>query len=45
VAPVFVDGSLSQTLRGEGLVEEFLGILDDYVARRYGAAAGVTSRA
>jgi len=40
VAPVYVDGKLRTTLRGEGLVAEFIGILDDYVARRYGA--GVT---
>jgi (E)-4-hydroxy-3-methylbut-2-enyl-diphosphate synthase len=35
VAPVFIDGQLDRTLRGEGLVEEFKRILDDYVARRY----------
>jgi (E)-4-hydroxy-3-methylbut-2-enyl-diphosphate synthase len=39
VAPVFVDGSLRTTLRGDGLVEEFIGILDDYVALRYGTGA------
>ena len=38
VAPVFVDGTLRTTLRGEGLVDEFIAIMDDYVARRYGAA-------
>jgi (E)-4-hydroxy-3-methylbut-2-enyl-diphosphate synthase len=38
VAPVFVDGALRTTLRGEGLVKEFITILDDYVARRYGSA-------
>jgi len=38
VAPVYVDGELRTTLRGEGLVEEFIAILDDYVARRYGPA-------
>ena len=37
VAPVFVDGALRTTLRGEGLVKEFITILDDYVAQRYGA--------
>jgi (E)-4-hydroxy-3-methylbut-2-enyl-diphosphate synthase len=37
VAPVYVDGKLRTTLRGEGLVHEFIGILDDYVATRYGA--------
>jgi (E)-4-hydroxy-3-methylbut-2-enyl-diphosphate synthase len=36
VAPVFVDGVLRTTLRGEGLVDEFIGILDDYVEHRYG---------
>jgi (E)-4-hydroxy-3-methylbut-2-enyl-diphosphate synthase len=35
-APVFIDGALSTTLRGDALVEEFIAILDDYVARRYG---------
>jgi (E)-4-hydroxy-3-methylbut-2-enyl-diphosphate synthase len=37
VAPVFVDGALRTTLRGDGLVDEFIGILEEYVARRYGA--------
>jgi (E)-4-hydroxy-3-methylbut-2-enyl-diphosphate synthase len=37
VAPVFVDGALQQTLRGEGLVDEFIDILEGYVERRYGA--------
>ena len=36
VAPVFVDGRLDRTLRGEGLVDEFIGILEAYVDRRYG---------
>ncbi len=36
VAPVYVDGELRVTLRGEDIVAEFLAILDDYVARRYG---------
>ena len=35
VAPVFMDGRLDRTLRGEGLVDEFIGILEDYVERRY----------
>jgi (E)-4-hydroxy-3-methylbut-2-enyl-diphosphate synthase len=35
VAPVFIDGKLDRTLRGDGLVEEFIGILEDYVERRY----------
>ncbi|MBA2570335.1 MAG: flavodoxin-dependent (E)-4-hydroxy-3-methylbut-2-enyl-diphosphate synthase, partial [Chloroflexi bacterium] len=37
VAPVFIDGALRTTLRGEGLVDEFIVILEDYVDRRYGA--------
>jgi (E)-4-hydroxy-3-methylbut-2-enyl-diphosphate synthase len=36
-APVYVDGKLALTLRGEGIVPEFLRILEDYVARRYPA--------
>jgi (E)-4-hydroxy-3-methylbut-2-enyl-diphosphate synthase len=36
-APVYVDGELFTTLKGEGLVEEFKAILDDYVTRRWGA--------
>ncbi|MCI0344022.1 MAG: flavodoxin-dependent (E)-4-hydroxy-3-methylbut-2-enyl-diphosphate synthase [Chloroflexi bacterium] len=35
VAPVFIDGKLDRTLRGEGLVDEFIGILEGYVAMRY----------
>ncbi|MBT2118563.1 flavodoxin-dependent (E)-4-hydroxy-3-methylbut-2-enyl-diphosphate synthase [Dyella sp. LX-66] len=34
-APVFIDGEKAMTLRGERIAEEFIGILDDYVARRY----------
>jgi (E)-4-hydroxy-3-methylbut-2-enyl-diphosphate synthase len=37
VAPVFVDGKLDRTLRGEGLVAEFIGLLEEYVERRYPA--------
>jgi (E)-4-hydroxy-3-methylbut-2-enyl-diphosphate synthase len=36
-APVYVDGTLALTLRGDRIVEEFLGILESYVARRYPA--------
>ena len=35
-APVYMDGERYGILRGEGLVEEFLGILDEYVERRFG---------
>ncbi|MBT8405499.1 MAG: flavodoxin-dependent (E)-4-hydroxy-3-methylbut-2-enyl-diphosphate synthase [Gemmatimonadetes bacterium] len=41
-APVYVDGEHYTTLKGEGLVDEFKGILDDYVRRTYGAEAGST---
>ena len=35
VAPVFIDGKLDRTLRGEGLVDEFIGILEAYVDGHY----------
>ena len=37
VAPVYVDGRLYTTLRGERIVAEFVEILDSYVDRRYPA--------
>ncbi len=37
-APVFIDGKKAMTLRGEGIAEEFIRIVDDYVARRFGGA-------
>lgn len=37
VAPVYVDGKLRTTLRGDHIVREFITILDDYVALRYAA--------
>jgi (E)-4-hydroxy-3-methylbut-2-enyl-diphosphate synthase len=40
VAPVFVDGEKTETLRGEGIVPRFLEILDEYVERRYPAPGG-----
>ena len=35
VAPVFQDGALLTTLRGDGIVEEFKGILERYVQEHY----------
>ena len=35
-APVFIDGRKAMTLRGEGIADEFIRIVDDYVSRRYG---------
>jgi (E)-4-hydroxy-3-methylbut-2-enyl-diphosphate synthase len=40
-APVYVDGRLLVTLRGNEIVSEFLLILEDYVASHYGAAEPV----
>jgi len=34
-APVYMDGALLTTLKGDGLVREFLEILESYVARTY----------
>jgi (E)-4-hydroxy-3-methylbut-2-enyl-diphosphate synthase len=45
-APVFVDGRLMVTLKGEGIVPEFLAILESYVASRYArtpVSEGVTA--
>ena len=36
-APVYVDGKLAVTLKGDRIVAEFLSILEDYVARTYPA--------
>jgi (E)-4-hydroxy-3-methylbut-2-enyl-diphosphate synthase len=43
VAPVFIDGRLDRTLRGEGLVREFIDILEGYVDRRYPTREVVTT--
>jgi (E)-4-hydroxy-3-methylbut-2-enyl-diphosphate synthase len=37
-APVYVDGALRVTLKGDGIVPEFLALLNDYVERKYPAA-------
>ncbi len=39
-APVYVDGALFTTLRGDRIVEEFLVILEEYVARTYPSLEG-----
>ena len=44
VAPVFVDGQKTETLRGDDIVPRFLAILDDYVKRRYPAPGSAPSR-
>jgi (E)-4-hydroxy-3-methylbut-2-enyl-diphosphate synthase len=38
-APVYVDGKLFTTLKGDHIVEEFQVILDEYVQKRYGQVA------
>jgi len=42
-APVYVDGKLAVTLKGDNIVPEFLKILDDYVERTYGAGAELST--
>jgi len=41
-APVYVDGKLLITLKGETIVPEFLRILEDYVERTYGVVPSTT---
>jgi len=36
-APVYVDGRLMTTLRGDKIVQEFIAILDEYVDSHYAA--------
>ncbi|MFL5485614.1 MAG: flavodoxin-dependent (E)-4-hydroxy-3-methylbut-2-enyl-diphosphate synthase [Gemmatimonadaceae bacterium] len=43
-APVYVDGKLLLTLKGETIVPDFLKILDDYVERTYGSGVATTVR-
>lgn len=38
IAPVFIDGEKTDTLRGEDLVEQFTRIVERYVAQKYGAS-------
>ena len=40
-APVYVDGRLKTTLRGDTIAEDFAKLLDEYVMRRYGASGDV----
>ncbi|MEO6864916.1 MAG: flavodoxin-dependent (E)-4-hydroxy-3-methylbut-2-enyl-diphosphate synthase [Gemmatimonadaceae bacterium] len=44
-APVYVDGKLAVTLKGDNIVPEFLKLLDTYVERTYGATSGATTSA
>jgi (E)-4-hydroxy-3-methylbut-2-enyl-diphosphate synthase len=38
-APVFIDGQKAMTLRGDNIADDFVGVIDDYVARRYAGPA------
>jgi (E)-4-hydroxy-3-methylbut-2-enyl-diphosphate synthase len=42
-APVFVDGRLMTTLKGDHIVAEFISILNEYVDSRYGSGSGKTA--
>jgi len=37
-APVYIDGKLSTTLKGDHITEEFMAILDDYIKHKYTAS-------
>jgi (E)-4-hydroxy-3-methylbut-2-enyl-diphosphate synthase len=41
-APVYVDGQLRTTLKGDSIVKDFIAILGDYIEARFGAGAAVT---
>ena len=43
-APVYVDGRLMTTLRGDTIVQDFTKILDEYVRSRYGSQTGHGSK-
>jgi (E)-4-hydroxy-3-methylbut-2-enyl-diphosphate synthase len=34
-APVFIDGQKAMTLRGDNIAQEFVGVVEEYVARKY----------
>jgi len=38
-APVFIDGIKAMTLRGENIAQEFVGVVEDYVARKFARAS------
>jgi len=44
-APVYVDGRLFTTLKGDRIVAEFIGILDEYVDSHYAAREVVPQEA
>jgi (E)-4-hydroxy-3-methylbut-2-enyl-diphosphate synthase len=44
VAPVYVDGEKTVTLKGERIAEEFQALVEEYVRTRYGEGAARTQR-
>ena len=44
VAPVYVDGRKTVTLKGERIAEEFQAIVDNYVREKYGATAHASAK-
>jgi (E)-4-hydroxy-3-methylbut-2-enyl-diphosphate synthase len=45
VAPVYVDGQRTVTLKGDRIAEDFQGIVNEYVIARYGTGAQPRNRA
>ncbi len=43
VAPVYVDGKLKMTLRGDNIVREFIDILNQYVEAKYGSTLAMVN--
>jgi (E)-4-hydroxy-3-methylbut-2-enyl-diphosphate synthase len=43
-APVYIDGRLVKTLRGDGIVAEFIDILNQYVDSHYAPARNLPLR-
>lgn len=43
-APVFIDGKRELLLKGEHIADDFLGIINDYVCKRYGAGNGAVEK-
>jgi (E)-4-hydroxy-3-methylbut-2-enyl-diphosphate synthase len=38
-APVFIDGEKRLTLRGEGIAQEFQGLVENYIENRFGSGS------
>jgi len=43
-APVYVDGKLQVTLKGDTIVADFLKVLEQYIESRFGAGALLVNR-